>query len=95
MVQVSALTIFPHVSDRTSLRRSPVKQENRNARFTSSWGQGAYPAEEALKAELDRLPHKIVLNVNEVAKEVGSPRVANIEMCLRDRSIISPINTQI
>ena len=33
-----------------------------------------YPAEEALKAELDRL----VLNVNEVAKEVGSPRVANI-----------------
>ena len=37
-----------------------------------------YPAEEALKAALDRLPHKIVLNVNEVAKEVGSPRVANI-----------------
>ena len=37
-----------------------------------------YPAEEALKAELDKLPHKIVLNVNEVAKEVGSPRVANI-----------------
>ena len=34
--------------------------------------------EEALKAELDKLPHKIVLNVNEVAKEVGSPRVANI-----------------
>ena len=33
---------------------------------------------EALKAELDKLPHKIVLNVNEVAKEVGSPRVANI-----------------
>lgn len=32
-----------------------------------------YPAEEALKAELDKLPHKIVLNVNEVAKEVGSP----------------------
>lgn len=37
-----------------------------------------YPAEEALKAELDKLPHKIALNVNEVAKEVGSPRVANI-----------------
>ena len=36
-----------------------------------------YP-EEALKAELDKLPHKIVLNVNEIAKEVGSPRVANI-----------------
>ena len=29
-------------------------------------------------AELDKLPHKIVLNVNEVAKETGSPRVANI-----------------
>lgn len=37
-----------------------------------------YPAEDALKAELDKLPHKIVLNVNEVAKETGSPRVANI-----------------
>ena len=37
-----------------------------------------YPTEEALKAELDKLPHKIVLNVNEIAKEVGSPRVANI-----------------
>jgi len=33
-----------------------------------------YPTEEALKAELDKLP----LNVNEIAKEVGSPRVANI-----------------
>ena len=37
-----------------------------------------YPSEEALKAELDKLPHKILLNVNEVAKEIGSPRVANI-----------------
>ena len=27
-----ALTIFPHVNDRTSLRRSPVKQENSDAR---------------------------------------------------------------
>ena len=35
-----ALTIFPHVNERTSLRRSLVKQENRNARFTSSQGQG-------------------------------------------------------
>ncbi|WP_025069180.1 indolepyruvate oxidoreductase subunit beta [Bacteroides gallinarum] len=38
----------------------------------------SYPAEEALRAELDKLPHKIVLNVNEVAKATGSPRVANI-----------------
>jgi indolepyruvate ferredoxin oxidoreductase beta subunit len=37
-----------------------------------------YPAEETIKAEIDKLPHKIVLNVNEAAKEIGSPRVANI-----------------
>ncbi len=37
-----------------------------------------YPSEEELNAALDALPHKIVLNVNEVAKSVGSPRVANI-----------------
>ena len=37
-----------------------------------------YPSEESLKAELDKLPHKVVLNVNEMAKEAGSPRVANI-----------------
>lgn len=37
-----------------------------------------YPDEKAIKAELDKLPHKIVLNVNEVAKEIGSTRVANI-----------------
>ena len=37
-----------------------------------------YPSEEALKAELDKLPHKIVVNVSEIAKEAGSPRVANI-----------------
>lgn len=37
-----------------------------------------YPAEEDIKAELGKLPRKIILNVNEVAKEVGSPRVANI-----------------
>ncbi len=37
-----------------------------------------YPTEECLKAELEKLPHKIVLNVNAVAREVGSPKVANI-----------------
>ena len=37
-----------------------------------------YPAEEDIKAEINKLPHKITLNVNEVAKEVGSTRVANI-----------------
>lgn len=37
-----------------------------------------YPSEESLKQELDKLPHKVVLNVNDIAKEVGSMRVANI-----------------
>lgn len=37
-----------------------------------------YPDEATLKAEIAKLPHKIMLNVNEVAREVGSPRVANI-----------------
>ncbi|WP_308551684.1 indolepyruvate oxidoreductase subunit beta [uncultured Mediterranea sp.] len=37
-----------------------------------------YPSAESLQAELDKLPHKITLNVNEVARQVGSPRVANI-----------------
>lgn len=37
-----------------------------------------YPEEKRLMAEIDKLPHKVVLNVDEVAKELGSPRVANI-----------------
>ena len=37
-----------------------------------------YPTDECLKAELEKLPHKIVLNVNAVAREVGSSKVANI-----------------
>lgn len=37
-----------------------------------------YPTEENLRAELNKLPHKIILNVNEVAKQTGSLRVANI-----------------
>lgn len=37
-----------------------------------------YPTEESLRAELNKLPHKITLNVNEVAKQTGSLRVANI-----------------
>ena len=32
-----------------------------------------YPAEEDIKAEINKLPHKIMLNVNEVAKEVALP----------------------
>ena len=37
-----------------------------------------YTSEDAVKAEIERLPHHILLDVNQTAKEVGSPRVANI-----------------
>lgn len=37
-----------------------------------------YPSEPALEEEINKLPHKIVLDVTQVAKEVGSPRVANM-----------------
>ena len=37
-----------------------------------------YPSEDELKAQIGQLPHKIMLDVNKVAKEAGSVRVANI-----------------
>lgn len=37
-----------------------------------------YPSEEALDEEIGKLPNKVVLNVDQLAKEAGSPRVANI-----------------
>ena len=37
-----------------------------------------YPSKEALETELCKLPHKISLDVNEIAKKIGSPRVANM-----------------
>ena len=37
-----------------------------------------YPETDKVMAEINKLPHKIVLNVDKVAKEVGSARVANI-----------------
>lgn len=37
-----------------------------------------YPSEEALTKELDKVPHKVVINVDDMAKEAGSARVANI-----------------
>ncbi|MEG2515092.1 MAG: 2-oxoacid:acceptor oxidoreductase family protein, partial [Bacteroidaceae bacterium] len=37
-----------------------------------------YPEIANVMAEINKLPHKIVLNVDKVAKEVGSTRVANI-----------------
>lgn len=37
-----------------------------------------YPDEVAIKAEIDKLPHKVMFNVDSIAKEVGSVRVANM-----------------
>ncbi|RGN49224.1 MULTISPECIES: indolepyruvate oxidoreductase subunit beta [unclassified Bacteroides] len=37
-----------------------------------------YPEQEKVMTEINKLPHKIVLNVDKVAKELGSTRVANI-----------------
>ena len=39
-----------------------------------------YPESEKVNAELDKLPHKVVLDVEEIAKEAGSVRAANIVM---------------
>ena len=39
-----------------------------------------YPEIEKVNAELDKLPHKDVLDVEEIAKEAGSVRAANIVM---------------
>lgn len=39
-----------------------------------------YPDLEKVKAELDKLPHKVVLDVDAIAKEAGSMRAANIVM---------------
>ena len=39
-----------------------------------------YPETEKVNAELDKLPHKVVLDVEEIAKEAGSVRAANIVM---------------
>ena len=37
-----------------------------------------YPETDKVMAEINKLPHKIVLNVDKVAKEVGSARVATL-----------------
>ena len=39
-----------------------------------------YPEIENVNAEWDKLPHKVVLDVEEIAKEAGSVRAANIVM---------------
>lgn len=39
-----------------------------------------YPEITSINAELDKLPHKVVLDVEAIAKDLGSPRVANIVM---------------
>ena len=37
-----------------------------------------YPDEKKVMEEIGKLPHKVVINVDKVAKELGSTRVANI-----------------
>ncbi|TWV09915.1 indolepyruvate oxidoreductase subunit beta [Bacteroidaceae bacterium HV4-6-C5C] len=37
-----------------------------------------YPNEDDVRAELEKLPHKVILNVDNVAKEIGPSRVSNI-----------------
>ncbi|MBR5056616.1 MAG: indolepyruvate oxidoreductase subunit beta [Bacteroidales bacterium] len=37
-----------------------------------------YPEMEAIKAELGRLPHVVAIDVDELAKQAGSPRSANM-----------------
>ena len=39
-----------------------------------------YPAIEAVHAELNKLPHKVVLDVDGIAKDLGSARAANMVM---------------
>ncbi|MDR2120023.1 MAG: indolepyruvate oxidoreductase subunit beta [Tannerella sp.] len=39
-----------------------------------------YPDMEEIRAELDRLPHVVALDVEAIAQEAGSPRTANIVM---------------
>lgn len=39
-----------------------------------------YPEMEKIMAELNKLPHKVLLDVETVAKEIGSPRTANMVM---------------
>ena len=39
-----------------------------------------YPEMEKVNADLDKLPHKVVLDVEAIAKEAGSVRAANIVM---------------
>ncbi len=38
----------------------------------------SYPSESTLEEEINKLPHKIMLDVTKVAKEIGSLRIANI-----------------
>ena len=39
-----------------------------------------YPDLNKVKSEIEKLPNKVILDVEAIAKEVGSPRVANIVM---------------
>ena len=52
-----------------------------------------YPAEEALQAELQALPHMVQLDIDQVAREAGNPRGANVVllgMAAKYLEILSP-----
>ena len=52
-----------------------------------------YPAEEALQAELQALPHVVQLDIDQVAREAGNPRGANVVllgMAAKYLEILSP-----
>ncbi|MCD8166139.1 MAG: indolepyruvate oxidoreductase subunit beta [Bacteroides sp.] len=37
-----------------------------------------YPDEAEIRTEIEKLPHKVILNVDAIAKQIGSARVANM-----------------
>lgn len=39
-----------------------------------------YPDLDKIKAEIEKLPNKVIFDIESIAKELGSPRVANIVM---------------
>jgi indolepyruvate ferredoxin oxidoreductase beta subunit len=47
-----------------------------------------YPEETALRAELQRLPHVIAIDVDAIAKEIRSPRSANMVLLGATASVL-------
>lgn len=53
-----------------------------------------YPEMEAIQRELDRLPHVICLNADEIAKEIRSPRSANMVLLGAASSVLQGLGRQ-